>query len=53
MDSRESVRAHEAEHQLFYLTKKTIRDLFQTAEDTKTSIRKTVVAGWRNGMEIP
>ncbi len=51
MDSRESVRAHEAEHQLFYLTKKTIRDLFQTAEDTKTSIRKTVVldgeTAWR------
>ncbi len=43
MDSRESMTAPDAEHQLFYLTKKTIRDLLKTAENTRTNIRKPVV----------
>ena len=51
MDSRESINAPEAEHQLFYLTKKTIRDLLKTAEAAQTEVRKPVildgVKGWR------
>ena len=51
LDHREEPFQMEAEHQLFYATKKTIQDLKKVAEQTGVEIRKPIMLGkdkiWR------
>lgn len=51
LDSEENPFVSSGEHQLFYLTKKTIRDLCRTAEEARIPVKKPVVLGadhvWR------
>ena len=51
LDHREEPSQMEAEHQLFYATKKTIQDLKKVAEQTGVEIRKPIMLGkdkiWR------
>ncbi|HHV12025.1 MAG TPA: helicase-exonuclease AddAB subunit AddB [Clostridiales bacterium] len=53
LDPREMIGQEGKEHQLFGLSHKTIKKLYQLAEDSKTVIEEPVYAESRSGTKVP